>query len=255
MPSNLSLLPGTLVTDCYPASAQAFYDQMFALGHAQLGDITGIIISEGQPAPEDRDKAWIKLVGGAPLWGYSPAVWYNGAWVIKHPEPANSPARKMWAGDAALLPTYDGGDNGLPGDASGPMWEVDHDFDARSPIGPGTLPSTAVITQGQALGEENHVLTEAEGAVGSHTHPYGLYDTGAGSAGLAGQNLAIATAGYNTLFLGGTGPSGAAVTTANMFTTPANLGAGVTSAGHNCIHPSRGVYFIKRTSRIYIRVA
>lgn len=254
MPSNLPLLPGTLASDCYPASAQAFYTQMFALGSAQLGDLTGIIISEAQPGPDDRDKAWIKVVAGKPIWGYAPAIWFSTAWVIPHPEPANSPARKLWAGSEALLATYDGGDGGVPGDASGPMWLVDHAMDGRSPMGPGTLPSGATLAFNGTMGEEKHVLTGAEGAIGSHTHAYGLYVPGTGG-GFAGQTTPSATSAYQSLFIGESTPSGANPVTANMFTLPPNLGAGATSDAHNTVHPVLGLFLIKRSGRIFIKVA
>lgn len=248
MSTPLRLNPGTLATSCW-TTPQALYNEMFELGSALLGDITGIIISDDQPEANDRDKAWIKTNAGAPVYGLNaPAVWFNGHWVIKYPTPASSQERRLWVGLEADLVTYDGG---AVGNA---LWEVDHDFDARYLIGPGTLPSTTAIAVGGTGGEETHVLTEAEGAVGTHTHPFGITNPGGDDAYFAKQGVTTVSSYTGYYITGSNGNITAGQTTADLYTQPAANGAGVTSTGHNNMPPYRGVFVIKRTANPYIFV-
>lgn len=161
MPRELPLSPGTLATQCYSADPQVFYNEMFEKGSALVGDLTGIIISATEPDPEDRDKAWLKLssAGGPPAISL-PLVWFNGKWVARHPDAPEGDARRLWIGTEAALVTYDGGSSGTVSDVSGPMWEVDHTFDRRFPIGPDT--TSPAIAVGATGGSETHTITQAE---------------------------------------------------------------------------------------------
>ena len=77
--ASIPLIPGTLATACYPADPQTLYNEMMEKGSALIGDLQGVIISETEPDPEDRDKAWIKLssAGGPPALSL-PLTWFNG---------------------------------------------------------------------------------------------------------------------------------------------------------------------------------
>jgi hypothetical protein len=235
---------------------------MMEKGSALAGDLTGIIISATEPDPEDRDKAWIKLTaaGGPPVISL-PYIWYNGKWVARHPDPASGDARRLWIGTTGALQTYDGGDIGAVSDVSGPMWEVDHTFDGRFPVGPGTIPGSApavTITEGATVdstgagGEYKHILTEAEGAVGTHTHPFGLTNAGNDDAYFARSGSSTVTTYTGYYITGSNGNIVASQTTADLFTLPSGTaGAGVTAAGHNNLPPYVGIYVVKRTARIF----
>lgn len=158
MSTLLKLNAGTLATNCW-TSPQELYNEMFARGSALLGDITGIIISASAPAPNDRDKAWIKTNAGAPVSPY-PYIWFNGKWVSPHPYPKAGDLRLLWVGIAADLDTFDGGDTNPAGDASGPMWVIDHDFDARWLVGPGTTVNGTVVAADTNVGSDQ--LTVAQ---------------------------------------------------------------------------------------------
>ena len=57
-------------------------------------------------------------------------------------EPASSGREIVWNGTEAGLNTYGGGDAGAVGDASGPLWQINHDFNGRMIVGVGDIPGT-----------------------------------------------------------------------------------------------------------------
>lgn len=243
MSTDLRLVPGTLATDCYPASVQSLYNEMFEKGSALLGDITGILIQDSAPDPEDRDKAWIRLTapGGPPSF-YLPFVWYNGAWVARNPSAPSGDEIRMWIGSTTDLETYDGGAAGTVGDASGPMWEVASDFAGRVPIGVGTIPDTTVaVTVDTNAGAGQVTLSDVN--IPQHSHQIGVESSDVTSSAEDGQLRDasgdvtwIST--WNQTAVGVTRNWGGAASDGS--TTP-----------FNNTPPSRGVYFIRRTARIF----
>lgn len=139
MSTNLRLNAGTLASDCYPPSPQQLYNEMFERGSALIGDITGVIISDTAPDANDRDKGWVKTNGGAPTSPSVVYIWFNGSWVAANPTEASGLERRIFVGSTTDLETYDGGEAGAVGVASGPMWEVDTTFAGRFPIGAGAV--------------------------------------------------------------------------------------------------------------------
>lgn len=234
---ELQLVPGTLATDCYPSSPQIIYNEMFQKGVALSDDTNSIIVSDTQPDPNDRDKPWLKLQapGGAPVISL-PFIWYNGAWVARHPYPPEGDVRILWVGTTVDLETFDGGTAGTVGLRSGPMWEVDTDFAGRVPIGVGTIPGRTLtptsLTVGQEAGEAEHTQTIAEMPSHNHgppsTQPATQIDRDAG-------NLGIGLDSTNTL------PNADQTWTATT-------GGG---SPFNVLPPVRAIYLIKRTARIY----
>lgn len=237
MSENLQLIPGTLATNCYPASPQALYNEMFQRGSALADDTNSVIISDTEPDPEDRDKGWIKLVapGGRQAIPYV-LKWISSAWVAPHPYEPESPVRLFWVGTTAELVTFDGGSASGSGETGGPMWEVDTDFEGRVPIGVGTLDGRTLaptsLAVGEETGESEHTQTESELVSHYHTAPTGQpatqIDRDAGNLGIG---------------LDSTG-------TLNNATTnwTANTGGG---QPFNLLPPVRAVYIIKRTTRRY----
>lgn len=232
---NGQLIPGTLPTNCYPASPQLFYNLMFQLGVVQFPNLTGIIISDSQPAATDRDKGWLKTSGSSPLW--PPLfIWFNGAWVMRHPDPPSGDTVRLYRGTLGNLTTYDGGDNNPLGDASGPMWEEYTAAQGRFPLSPGTLPSGLVVAVGATGGEERHTLTIPE--LPAHTHP------------------PLTTANGNT-FLGEQNGGASSTQPVGTGTFPRDATTGSTGGDqpHQNMPPYVGVYQIVRTARVYYRGA
>jgi hypothetical protein len=243
MSVNLQLVPGTLATACYSSDPQVFYNEMFEKGVAVLGDITGILIQDSAPDPEERDKAWIRLTapGGPPV-SSRPLVWYNGQWVAKHPYAASGDVRLLWVGEPADLETFDGGSTGAVSDISGPFWEIDSGFAGRIPIGVGTVPDqTTVVAVDTNTGSGQTTLSSAN--IPSHTHEIGVESSDVTSDAQDGQ---LRDASGDVTWISTWNQTAVGVTRAwggsavDQSTTPFN----VSPAG-------RGIYFIKRTARIY----
>ena len=260
LPLNAGTLPAPYT--CW----QPLYNLMFSLGSADGPAVTGILIQDAVPDSTQHDQGWIPTAGGVPRFPGYVFTWHPvyGKWVSRHYKPANDPRPEIYTGDPADLPTFDGGGAGVA-PAGGAMWEVYTDFAGRVPVGLGTIPGSAAVisyaspppTQDSLgnSGEYQHVLTEAEGAVGNHTHPFGLTNqTGSGSAddcffsytGAAPTPVASFTGFYVT---GGGTKVTSTETAADLYTMKANNNNGVTSTGHNNMMPWIGVTFIRRTAR------
>lgn len=232
MPTQYQITPGTLAPNCYPADPQTLINEAMEKSFVTI-DLTGIVRQQATPAATDRDKLWIKVdASDKPVGQF---VFAAGAWIWEHPVPPNSDFRWLWVGSEVALQTIDGGAAVAVSDTTGPFWEVDHDFDGRSPMGPGTIPGKTIaplsIAVGGELGEAEHTQVEAE--VGEHTHEsqFDLQNADSGS-------------GVNAL--------NTADPTSNEFQVETQVNqaqANVTPM--NVIHPVRGIFLVKRTTRIY----
>ena len=176
------------------------------------------------PAINNRIYPWLDENGQ--WWIFS-----QGVWLYKNPVVKEGYDRRIFVGTTTDLLSYDGGDGtAVAGDTFGPMWMVDTSFDARFPVGAGTFAASgAVAVNGTAtatsiVGEDQHTLTIPE--IPAHTHNFfPLAKADANNGGANGTQYGT-TANVATSSTGGDGP-------------------------HNNLPPFYGVYFIKRTSRIY----
>ena len=130
------------------------------------------------------------------------------------------------------------------------MWEVDTEFEARFPVGVGAfVASGAVAVMGKAtstaiVGEDQHKLTIPE--LAAHTHDVAIKVFGHGGedgdrSAADGGTTSNTVTNNTTIF-----PSS---------TIDPDLDAKAVSVGgdiaHNNLPPFYGVYFIKRTIRVY----
>ena len=159
-------------------------------------------------------------------------VFNGGYWNRKHPVSITSSERRIFIGTTNDLLSYDGGDgtSNPPTNYTGAMWEVDTNFQARFPVGAGTFAASGVVTVGGTTtstaiaGEDQHTLTVPE--IPAHTHNFfPLVTADANNGGANGVQYG---------------------TTANVATSSTGGGA-----AHNNLPPFYGVYFIKRTARVY----
>ena len=145
---------------------------------------------------------------------------------------------RIYKGTTTELETFDGGEAGAVGDWTGPMWEVDTDFQFKVPIGAGTNSVTydsnpaTTLAVGNTGGVERVALAEDElpaVTVKFTDEQFGKWkaelNSGDDDEGLVGQLV---------------GPAGAYEPESDP------LGDG---KSHTNMMPYRTVYFIKRTSR------
>lgn len=209
------------------------YAQMLQAILNQTGE--KIIIQSAIPGSEDADKLWIKNSGTSSDGWF---IFFNGVWCRPYYVPPDSDEIKIWNGtltDAKLLDRPLGA---LPApdpvsDTSGPFWQEATEFQGRTPFGQ----NGGTIMQGTDGGEEKHVLTIAE--MPSHTH---VLTINAGNNGGGGAAIEGITSGaYNIV-------PPTVIPLQNSWQV-ANAGSDV---AHQNMPPWRGVFFLKRTARIFV---
>lgn len=221
---------GTLSASCY-GSLQAFANDLVAQLSSVVPGSLSYVISDTAPGADDRDKLWVKTNSGAPVRSY---IWYGGAWVWPHEIPASDARRVIFTGEAAAINTLDGGTAAAVTASSGPFWEIDEDLSGRFPLGVGTLESGKSVASGDTGGEEKVTLEAAE--LPPHTHDmtvkqYANHDSSTPNPEqLLAANIAVTNA---------------------SITPDVSISGGGDGDAHNNMPPYVGVYFIKRTARIY----
>lgn len=232
MSTPVTLTPGTLPAGYCPSTYQQILEDFLTNTVATLpGTYNTFVYGSSTPAVSDQDKVWVKVDASNNLVGI---YTYNGAWVRPHEVPPSSSIRTMWVGTTVALETFDGGTAGAVTATTGPMWEVDTAFDFRIPMGVGTNATTydgvaaTSLTVGEDKGAEKHKLVIAE--MPAHTHTCG-----------DGHNFITAgTAGVEQ-------PDG----TPNMLSAHPDTASTGGDLYHSSLPPVHGVYFIKRTARVY----
>lgn len=241
MPTILIQTSPGVVPEGFCPSGETFWQQVYEL----FLSLTQYSLQANQafynygnviPTPENRVYPWIRSSGGYPDRTYQYA---GGLWLSKHPLPpgftAIAPATIT---SQALLDVWDEGETGAVGFYTGPFWEIDTDFEGRSPMGAGAIPTSnpaKTLAVGEEYGEGAH--TQLADEVGPHTHlpsPKTMA-TSPGSGSVQG------------ILFGGTGDARPDLAVlANTYAT--------TQQAMPVIHPVRGRYFIKRTARLYYKV-
>jgi hypothetical protein len=166
-------------------------------------------------------------------------IFQGGYWSRQNPVAAGGSERRIFVGTSADVLSYDGGDgtvySGNP--YAGSMWEIDTNFEARFPVGAGTFAASGVVsvngttTSTAVAGEDKHTLVTAE--MPSHTHQ------------ILDQYINLTQRGSaDTSVFSATNRSEGV---ANLLPTTSSGG----DAPHNNLPPFYGVYFIKRTGRVY----
>ena len=227
---NLTLItltaPSLPVNYC-PASYQKLANDIIGGTQATFNSTIGnsfFNFGPTYPAINNRIFPWLDQDGN--WWIYDQSLWLR-----KNIVAASGYDRRIFVGTTTDLLSYDGGDGTATAtNTTGPMWEVDTEFEARFPVGVGAfVASGAVAVMGKATstsiaGEDKHTLTIPE--MPAHTHNFfPLVTADANNGGANGVQYG---------------------TTANVATSSTGDGT-----AHNNLPPFYGVYFIKRTSRVY----
>ena len=195
------------------------------------------------PAINNRIYPWLDENGQ--WWIYD-----QGFWLRKNPVTA-AYERRIYVGTTTDLLSYDGGDGTTTATSTtGPMWEVDTEFEARFPVGVGAFVASGAVavlgktTSTSIAGEDQHKLTIPE--LAAHTHDVAIKVFGHGGedgdrSAADGGTTSNTVTNNTTIF-----PSS---------TIDPDLDAKAVSVGgdiaHNNLPPFYGVYFIKRTIRVY----
>jgi len=221
-------IPADACFDTYQDLANAIIGGATAQFNSDIGN-TYFNTGSSAPSADNRDYPWLDCNGH--WWVYN-----GGYWVRKHPYQAADAVRLVWVGDTSSLETFDGGSAGAVTDFTGPMWEVDSNFAAKFPVGAGTFATSGTISVGQSTtntgvtGEDQHSLTANENP--PHTHDLVL------------DKVSVPDTGGIDRFPNGDSQE---QVTPQTFTSEES-GDG---AAHNNLPPFYGVYFIKRTARVY----
>jgi hypothetical protein len=233
---NLTLITLTapsLPANYCPASYQKLANDIIGGTQATFNSTIGnsfFNFGPTYPAINNRIYPWLDENGQ--WWIYD-----QGFWLRKNIVAASGYDRRIFVGTTTDLLSYDGGDGTATATTTtGPMWEVDTLFDARFPVGVGAFAASgSVAVQGTAtstsiVGEDQHTLTIPEMPKHTHSMTWDSNDTSGGDQ-------------LNTLYYG---PE--ANIPNNMIKDTGSTGGDV---AHNNLPPFYGVYFIKRTIRVY----
>lgn len=230
----ITLTPPSLPVGYCPLNYQTLANDIISGTQATFNSSIGnsfFNFGSSTPALNNQVYPWLDEDGN--WW-----VFNGGYWNRKHPVSITSSERRIFIGTTNDLLSYDGGDgtSNPPTNYTGAMWEVDTAFQARFPVGAGTFAASGVVTVGgtttstAVAGEDQHLLTTAEMPSHAHLMTWDSQDTAGGNQ-------------LKTLYLG---PD---ANVPNDITK--NTGSVGGDTAHNNLPPFYGVYFIKRTARVY----
>jgi hypothetical protein len=183
------------------------------------GELGTFTKSTTTPTADNKDKPWLNLNDGR---------WYifiDGYWISRHPIVPGLVV--MYEGTEVSIEALDGGEAGAITAVTGAFWQKVSQMDARMPIGPGILPSTLSVAVTNTGGAEKHTLTLAE--IPSHSHSWDGPE----------NRLEERGDGANHVWRG---------------TAAATTGAAGGGMAHNNMPPYYGIYFVRRTGRLWYRV-
>lgn len=246
----IKLYPPVLpVGYCYPStSPQQLANDFFNNAIAEFrSDIGNSFFNFGGTVPdaENRGFPWLRTDGGDidDWYVFSHSAWLAPfRWLY-----GDSNDRLLWIGNAANISTKDGGEAGVATPVSGPFWEIDTAFDGRSPMGPGTVPNAVpakVLAVTEAYGSGSYLQKETD--VASHSHAFGAPDEI-----IHNNNVHTVNTGSGStvgLFIGESGDANA-----DLSVAPSDSG-GVDQTASPIVHPVVGIYFLKRTIRLFRRI-
>lgn len=232
MPGNVIISIDVPEGYCYE-SPQADWPYLVSLLTANLsGSLSPVNSGSSTPSAANRDRPWLRSNSD----GSDDGQWtfYGGFWVQKHPIPQGFVMFAPTGTTAAQIDALDGGETAAVSNMTGPFWEIVTELAARSPMGPGTLPSGTIVNSGDSLGEEKHQLTLAE-----------LPEANTTLSSEDGQQILAQVTSNAVSTINRTGSLDYG------FADPPAIGG--SDDPHNTVHPVYAIYAIRRTARLYRR--
>lgn len=263
MATPITALPVTLPDGYCLGPLQEFVNLIIGGSSFSLaGTFTSYVIGAGVPAVTDHDKLWFRTTDGRTYF------WDGNSWITPYwfdPTSLMGASIFLPGKDAAWLLTVDhDGSVAIPGslDRSGPFWEEDTLMRGRFPLGYGTLqPSGTVIPAsgaGSTGGTDQTTLTEGQGALGSHVHPFGNYADPSNDDIFVIKVGSITIPSTQMLFVPGSGNTQVltSFTGANLVTAPPYVnGSPVSTLSPVALmNPYQSGVWAKRTARKYFSV-
>lgn len=157
----------------------------------------------------------------------------------------NSYERRLFVGTQADLDTYDGGSAGAVTAISGPAWEIDTDFNGRSPMGVGDVSGSdpaKTLALSEDYGAGSVTLVDANIPSTLHCKARGAEGTDLDPA------LQRFLADYNSP------GSGSGTLPEIQLPVVSAAGAASMDVPFNNVHPVRGCYIVKPTARAWYTV-
>jgi hypothetical protein len=197
------------------------------------------------PAVNNRGFPWIRNAGDAFDDTYN---FLMGYWLAVYKAAPAGPNGVRWDYEdtEASLFTFEGGENAPVTLVAGPYWEIDHNYDGRSSMGPGVIDNAnpaKTLSVGENYGTGSVLATSDN--VPPHTHPFQRTDTNI----LNGANVKTV--------IPGAGGAGLQIGLTGTAQDDLSIGANTFTSAQEAIptiSPVRGAYKIKRTGRMYRRL-
>lgn len=224
------------------------WQSLIALLSVILPDGFKLNLGNTTPAAGDRIWPWLRSeADGTPDRLY---IYSGGFWLSRHTTPPG--LIQLWEGDIANVATLDGGDADPPDTSHGPFWERVTELDGRIPIQPGNLITSgdaiAVNTNygadEQTLNDDNYKhhrhYTSALAAVSGNAEPNASTYVATNGGGVGNENYILQRTS----------------TEANVgLTSRVNGAPDVPNEAFSQLNPVRGMWFLRRTSRLFYRQA
>ncbi len=218
------------------SGTQATFNSSIGNSFFNFGASTPALNNQVYPWLDENGNWWVRI---------------NGYWARENPLPPNTSERRIFVGTTADVLSYDGGDGTATAtQMTGPMWEIDSAFAARFPVGVGTFATSGAVsvngttTSTAVAGEDQHLLTTAE--MPTHTHQVSIKTFGHG--GSDGDRVAADGGTSSPTLTNNVTAFPSSTLDPDVDAIAANSGGNV---AHNNLPPFYGVYFIKRSGRVY----